>query len=435
MNKEKGYHVLSMEIVNNKKIELFQINLKGKHLEIAGPVGIGKTTASSAFWNVLKAGADQITHGEDKSVISIILSNGKDRIEATRTYTSKTAPIKIIKIPADGRSTTIRANEFKDMLSPLSADPHKIKSMSGKDRIALLLPSAGIPEEVYSSLDTQIERAEVVMQDARKHQHDFTPGNKIEKPEIIENLASAIDKANTIANEYNEKEAAVANAEASIRVLSQSIEYKQDAVQQAMEELKRKQLILQQEKIALAKDKKQLAKRQADLSKAIVPTEGRVAELVAQDEEHKSKMNAYNTWKDLVLADDEAKKKYKQANEILKALRDKKKALIDEADFPLEGLSIKDGDLVYNDMLVDNLGESEKMLVYSSLAIEDASNYPLKLVRVDGIESMGKKDFDLLKEHATNNGVQLFSTRVTWDETIQDSEITIVDGKYTEEDE
>ena len=120
---------------------------------------------------------------------------------------------------------------------------------------------------------------------------------------------------------------------------------------------------------------------------------------------------------------------HEEISEQIKALKEKKKAALEDAKWPIEGLSVDDNKVYYNDCLLENLGESEQMLVCCALAKKDIMANPLRVVRLDGIESMSKEHFEQLTAMFNGDGIQVLSTRVARAE-VEPGEIQIVDGSY-----
>lgn len=452
MEKKNGYHILLLEIINNRFIKAFKARLNGKHLEVAGDTGTGKTTATSALWEILSPGSDRITHGEKKSTLKVVLSNGEDTITAVRNYLPSGSNIMVSRhiVDEDGipETKSISAKEFKGMLSPLSSNPHDIKSMKSRDKVELLLGSAGIPLESYESADSAISLAAVELGDAQAHRKDSVPGDEPEKADPVG--AEALAKKIADINEHNAKcdallsdVAATENAhevaESNVFVLENNASSYAQSIEnhlQIINELKvdieanKSVLTLSQKSLSKSRDAMKEAKRLSDSLKRIPQEE------ISNEVEKASRLNEvasiHKQWEDRVEADKIAGDNLSRAQKTHKAALKAKKLIMDGAELPLDGLTINDGELWYNEILVDNLGESEQMLVYGSLAIEDALSHDIRAVRMDGIESMGQEDYIKLRDLATEKKVQLFTTRVTRDDVISNTEILIADGYYPE---
>lgn len=102
--------------------------------------------------------------------------------------------------------------------------------------------------------------------------------------------------------------------------------------------------------------------------------------------------------------------------------------LLKNADLPLPGLSVEDGELVYNGQKWDNMSGSDQMKV--STAIVRKLNPDCGFILLDKLEQM---DLETMKEFNTwleKEGLQAIATRVS---TGDECSIIISDG-YVEGD-
>lgn len=449
MSKE-GYHILLLEIINNRMIRAFKAKLKGEHLEVAGKTGTGKTTAISALWEILDPGQDRITHGEKKSIVKVILSDGETKIRAERQYVPSGSTVTITR-HTDDDIETISAKEFKGMISDLSSNPHKIKEMKDKDRVKLLLSSAGIPEEDHETLNANISTAATELGEAQSERKKTAPGEEPEKADAVS--GEALSEKIAGINEHNEKcrgaEEVLVRAIDAVRRADDehngiviNIDDTANGIETLKEELADLETMLvklKEEADACLSKKKALVFEEKKLkvvceSMERIPEE-KISEIVAESTRVNAIATAYEQWEERVELDTAASERLSKAQKAHKAALKAKKIMMDGAEFPLEGLTIHDGILVYNDVFVDNLGKSEQMLVLGCLAIEDALSHDIRAVRMDGIESMGLEDYTKLRDYATEKHVQLFTTRVTRTDDVENHEILIVDGHYPEAEE
>lgn len=115
--------------------------------------------------------------------------------------------------------------------------------------------------------------------------------------------------------------------------------------------------------------------------------------------------------------------KYTELSQILEAIQKKKTQLLESADLPLPGLSVIDGELVYNGQKWDNMSSAEQMIVSTSIVRK--LNPKCGFVLLDKLEAM---DLDTLKEFGQwleQEGLQAIATRVS---TGDECSIVITDG-------
>lgn len=104
-------------------------------------------------------------------------------------------------------------------------------------------------------------------------------------------------------------------------------------------------------------------------------------------------------------------------------IRKRKTALLDNADLPLEGLSVEDGDLIYNGFKWDNMSGSEQLKV--ATAVVRKLNPNCGFVLIDKLEQMDVTTLNAFGEWLESEGLQAIATRVS---TGDECSIIIEDG-------
>lgn len=129
---------------------------------------------------------------------------------------------------------------------------------------------------------------------------------------------------------------------------------------------------------------------------------------------------------DKAKAEEDAKQYRDQYTELSQAIEDVRKqkaGLLESADLPLPGLSVKDGELVYKGQQWDNMSSAEQMIVSTSIVRK--LNPKCGFVLLDKLEAM---DLDTLREFGAwleQEGLQAIATRVS---TGDECSIVITDG-------
>lgn len=114
---------------------------------------------------------------------------------------------------------------------------------------------------------------------------------------------------------------------------------------------------------------------------------------------------------------------YDKLSGALEAKRKEKYDLLQKADLPLEGLSVADGELVYNGFKWDNLSGSEQLKV--ATAIVRKINPKCGFVLLDKLEQMDVTTISDFAKWAESEGLQVIGTRVS---TGDECSIIIEDG-------
>jgi len=414
----EGFHIIEIDIENNKNIKAFFKVLDGEDLIVAGDTGIGKTTAISVLWNILETGDDQIRHGEDRAKIKCKLSDGSKTIVCKREYYKSGGEQKSRIKLMDSEGERVSVKDFKKMLSDLSVNPHKIAEMDPLPRTNTLIRSAGIEEQI-KDIDRNLEEAKEERTFLNRRRKESDPGEEPEKvePVNISEKTEKLKKRIEYNNKVEKRKIEVEELESEVYTIEEKIE----SIENELENLK-----------------SEYKEKGDELDELLKETEGEeVVDLrdlekeINEAEERNNKASRWTSWKEKKEEAEETESKYQEVKEYINKLREKKKKLLEEADFPLEGLKIEDGSIIYKGIKFENLGKSEQILVSAGLAKEQIGK--VRVVRIDGIESMSEKDFISLRDMFNEANIQVLASRVSRGE-LEPTEITIEEGEYIEGD-
>ena len=117
------------------------------------------------------------------------------------------------------------------------------------------------------------------------------------------------------------------------------------------------------------------------------------------------------------------REEYDELTTEINEIRKRKTALLDNADLLLEGLSVEDGDLIYNGFKWDNMSGSEQLKV--ATAIVRKLNPNCGFVLIDKLEQMDVTTLNAFGEWLESEGLQAIATRVS---TGDECSIIIEDG-------
>jgi len=114
---------------------------------------------------------------------------------------------------------------------------------------------------------------------------------------------------------------------------------------------------------------------------------------------------------------------YEELTEALTDVRKRKAALLDNADLPLKGLSVEDGELIYNGFKWDNMSGSDQLKVATAIVRKLNSN--CGFVLLDKLEQMDQESLKEFGAWLEAEGLQAIATRVS---TGEECSIIIEDG-------
>ena len=421
--------IISIEIKNDRAIKCFNLELNGNNLEVAGDTATGKTTAISALWNIVEKRGDCLTHGERKGSIKIVLGDGDKTIYAKRINTRSSSTITLAS--DDGEKISIR--DFKQMISDLSINPHKIMSMKPTERTKNLLKAADLGDVDLDDIELSITFAEEKRLELHRKASFLKPGDPPEKVKSVsitdlllqrdrlEKINAENERIRSSHNILLEKRIAYAN---DLNAIGEQIKFLEESLEKAKEQRNSalSSINAHDEKMVFSNNHLKGLSDQ-DLSE--------INYEISQVESTNITALVYQQWQKKEEEYEDIQMEYTDASRLVKELREQKSQVLDGAKWPIDGLFIQDGDIIYNDCLIENLGESDQMLVCAALSIADIKAHDLKVVRIDGVESMDIDNFKKLQKLFNDSGIQVLSTRVSRGD-IDPQEIVIVDGEYSD---
>ncbi len=422
--------ITSIQIVNTGVIECFDVTLNGNNLEMSGGTGTGKTTAITALHDILSKRSDMLRHGEKKGIIAVTLSDGSKTIYAERKTTRSGSNVTLTAIDGNGKKTTITASDFKKMISDLSVNPHHIMNMKPKAQTETLLKSAKLDIDLTET-ENKIESLSEERLDLHRKAELLKVGEEPEKAEAVD-LSELISKRDLmqVTNADNQKTRDFLNG------LVEQKDGHEENINEVVDDIAalKKELIEKEGELNGAKaEYETLITRIKTGNEAVTKladeNTDEITEQINNAQQTNETASAHKIWFDQSERHEQAVEAHRKSDVDVREMVEIKAKALESASWPIPGLTIEEGNVIYNDCLLSNLGESEQMLVCAALAIEDIKAHPLKVVRMDGVESMSKDDFLKLQELFNGEGIQVLSTRVSRGD-VEPQEIVIVDGKY-----
>lgn len=417
--------ILSIEITNYKKIEALLLELDGKSLRVAGTTGQGKTTAISTLWDIMETVGDPITHSKKepgaKAQLRLVLGDSQKTVIAERTYTAGGSTSISIR-SVDGKEK-ISAKDFKSWVSSLAMNPHKIMEMGPKEQTEALLKAAKIPAGVdLEALDRDRATAHEKREEARKEATRLKSSigikpRKVEPVEIQETLA----RLQELQADQAQASAQDSRLVSQLENLDQDIRSLEERLQAAQE--KRVKVVAE------------LTELRAWASENVRP--GDISELqekLSRAQEINEEARKYADWVRENAKLEKAQADFSAQDAKVKEADQKKRETLEAIQWPVPGCSVEEGVIHFRGVPLSQCGNSEQLLVCGALAAEQISQAVVRVVRLDGVESMSAEDFAQLETLFEERGIQVLSSRVTRGD-LEDGEILIHEGKVQEVEE
>lgn len=297
-------------------------------------------------------------------------------------------------------------NEFVEQLA---LDLPKFMGASGKEKANILLQIIGVGQQlaIYEKQEKELHNERLAVGRIADQKEKFAKEQPFhaDAPKELVSASELIRQQQEILARNGENQ--------RLRENLHHLEDEKQSIMGQMQELIRRQEIVD-EKLRVAR---MSAEDMNDQSTA------ELEESIANIEDINRKVRA-NLDKDK--AEEDAREYRRQYTELTTKIKDVQKQKIDlltNADLPLEGLSVDDGELVYNGHQWDNMSGSDQLKV--ATAIVRKLNPKCGFVLLDKLEQM---DLNTLQEFGTwleAEGLQAIATRVG---TGDECSIIIEDG-------
>jgi predicted ATP-dependent endonuclease of OLD family len=393
-------------IENVKRVKAVQFEPSADGLTIiGGRNGQGKTSVLDAIaWalggNNYKPSVPERDGALVPPNLHIELSNGLIVERKGKNSTLK------VTDPNGNKSGQQLLNEF---VSTLALDLPKFINGSDKDKADSLLKILGIGD-VLAQLDTK---------------ENQLYAQRTEVGRIADRKKKAADEMPMYPNVPKEPVSATELIKQQQEILARNGENEQKRQNAA-----RYERMLAEAQIAFDEAKAALQKAEQDCLTARKSAEDLHDESTAELEKNLAEIEALNikiransTKEATEVEANNLQQEYDGLTEQIESVREERSKLLDSAELPLPGLSVKDGKLIYNGLPWDGMSGSDQLKV--ATAIVRKLNPQCGFVLMDKLEQM---DLETLREFGTwlkAEGLQVIATRVS---TGDECSIIIEDG-------
>lgn len=395
-----------LQLENVKRIKAVEIHPNEKGLTVVGGRNNqGKTSVLDSIAWVL--GGDRYKPSQaarDGSAIPpslcIKLSNG---LIVERK--GKNSALKVTD-PNGKKGGQQLLNEF---IEALALDLPKFMSSTSKEKANILLKIIGVGDKLFE-LDRQEQEAY-----NKRHAIGQIADQKTKYAQEMESYPGVPDEPVSITELIRQQQ--------DILLKNSENQKKRDAVEAYKAEVERYTKIITetQEKLNRALSDLETAKKSAvDLhDESTAELEKNIADIENINIKVRANLDREKAFEDAAHYKDQ----YDELTAEINNIRNKRTALLNNADLPLEGLSVSNGELLYNGHSWDNMSSSEQLKV--STAIVRRLNPECGFVLIDKLEQM---DIGTLNEFGAwleAENLQAIATRVS---TGRECSIIIEDG-------
>ena len=391
----------SLELENVKRIKAVQLEPSEKGLTIIGGDNAqGKTSVLDAItWalggNKYKPSKPTREGSSIPAALKIVLSNG---IIVERK--GKTGALKVTD-PSGLKGTQGLLDSF---INEFALDLPKFMQMNDKDKSATLLKVIGVgdqldeleqKEKAFYQNRTETGR----IKDRKKKAYENMPVFE-EAPEALLDIKELLTQQQKIqkVNADNER----IRQEAKNKAMNASY------LKQKLDDIEKEYL---KAKEASEKAFMEAEEASAKLDSLIDIDTSSIEEQISSIEEINTKVRANFERKKAYKEYEELQSEYDDYTAALNEVKEQKVKLLDNADLPLEGLSVEEGRLTYLGQNWDNMSGSQQLKV--ATAICKAINPKCGFVLLDKLEQMDMKTLNEFGSWLEKEGLQAIATRVS----------------------
>lgn len=397
--------IIELKVENFLRIEAAEINPDGSLVVIAGPNGAGKSSVLNALWAAIGGRAfdaeKPIREGAEKARIDLTLGDGQTTIEVERIYTEGGSRLRVQEVRSLGKAV-------------LSSPQSVLNALVGNLTFDPLAFSRQKPEEQARSLSQLIDLdcSDLDARYAQASEDRLRLGREIkamgeapapggEPPQRVDTEAlgreiSAIDET------LSEK----SNQQMRLQHAKQVI----DSTTLTLERLRGEIEKLESER----NDQRAIAEQARGLLQAI-PTdieEQRTAALrrLAGANESNRQADTYEAARRLAQRKAAKEEKYQALSERLGLIRKERQEREAAAEYPIEGLALKEGGVLWNGIPFSQASAAERLRV--GMAIGMAANPRLRVVRIEDGSLLDAASMAALEETARAEDYQVWIERV-----------------------
>lgn len=139
-----------------------------------------------------------------------------------------------------------------------------------------------------------------------------------------------------------------------------------------------------------------------------------------ETEKMKGHINEWHRMLNIQKEVDELQSESNSLTEKIELARTLPGTILETAEIPIEGLTVKDGIPLINGLPVSNLSEGEKLDLCIDVAIQNPAG--LQIILIDGTEKLSEENRTRLYEKCKKKGLQFIATRTT-----SNNELTVIE--------
>ncbi len=483
-SQDKALHLHRLQISNFLRVEALTIDAQGRHVTISGKNTSGKTSTVEAIFQALRGSSakdtpEPIHSGASKA--SVFLDLGEYRVE--RRWTEKSTSL--IVTAADGSRIAKPQQLLDGLLGKYSLDPCAFLQRRPQDQVDDVLSLAGVqppvdkvqkitgethPPRAMESADAYLMRLggdETGLFYIRRREANRMADQKRaaleEQRQVVDRLggavtngkdesassilaliddrqkeADALREAKNAAEDANNERGRAAKLLAELRSTRGKLD---GEIAQLAATLERKQAELNELDARISKGASVVMDLDAETAQAdarvnelpdpapqIATLKHNLKKIEEGNDQRRKRQLATDQLQRLAKEAEQADASHRELDETLAQLRDLRVHLLDGLDIGVNGLEVGQGELRLNGVSFRQASEAEKIRTACAIAMRQRPK--LRLLRLDGAESLDRESRETVLRLAEEAGFQCIMTTVAESEQLR---VEIVGGENLHE--
>lgn len=412
----KQFKILNLEVERTKRVKAVYLNLTQNGAFIMGGKNKqGKTSFLDALPMLLGGKAfmpDEVdnTDSEGYSYVKCVASNGWIIERKGKNHTLKIT---------DPSGESLGGQALLDsVISKLALDLPKFMASTDKQKAKYLLSTIGVELEL-EDLETKEaniydkRKAESIILKSKESalkalpQYKDVPSEPVSLVDLMEDYQE-ITKQN---EDNQQKRNFTKTLEDKHTAYIHKIEDTKERIAIKEKELEALEIMLEQEDVKEGETRRKWQDYKEKVSKIVDGDLTEVSEKMKGISATNTKVNANIAYNNAENGMKASKKKHSSLDKKIKLIRDSITALLDGADLPLEGLTVKKGILLYKGMPWGNMSGIEQLQV--AVAIIKRLKPECGFVLMDKMEQFDPEELQKFVTWVEYEGLQLIATRVS----------------------
>jgi DNA repair exonuclease SbcCD ATPase subunit len=435
---KQSYNIISLEVIDFKKIEAASVVFQDGMTKITGENGAGKSSLIDAIFYALKPDdVEKPIHGDaNRCVIRLRIGNDDAGYMIERIVTDSGKYLKVLD--AAGKNVS-SPQTFLNSLFSAMIDPEAFLRMKPKDQCDALRLACNCDTREFDAehqkvfdertiVNRRLDQAEKALTDLGGELYPIEPKSASE-------LTNKLEASQGVIKQYDDMVAKGVNLKASMDGKLERysvIESEIKSLEEKIAKLKEEQVELNARAIV---DNNAIITLKAEL-RPIVPLKQQAekdiasikAEMATIDEHNKEANRVANHNERYKALQDSRNKEHGESYALtqkLEEIKREKAILLETADYPVDGMHIEGNNIYVNDVPFHDVNTAERIKIATHVAI--AQNPQLKMIVIRNGSMLDDKSMSIIEQVAEEKGYQIIVEKVS--SKPEDGSLHIVEGK------